>query len=201
MRGSEIRGKKLCERRRKKSCQESPSARHYPSFLCALGLLGAGYCPTRRGWTHCPARAGPSWIIRGACPLHNLMEVGNRGREKKRKDLDVTATTQRFDNVAPSRQPHKVSSPPSRRPRPWLRPRHGDHVRASATDTLASAYDTRPNVLLSFFSNLFLSISVKELLGAGLPHPARLDYLPSAGPSLLDYKRGVPVARPQGGLE
>jgi hypothetical protein len=27
----------------------------------------------------------------------------------------------------------------------------------------------------------------------------RLDVLPSAGTSLLDYKRGVPVARPLGG--
>jgi hypothetical protein len=28
---------------------------------------------------------------------------------------------------------------------------------------------------------------------------AQLGYLPSAGTSLLDYKRGVPVARPHGG--
>jgi hypothetical protein len=34
-----------------------------------------------------------------------------------------------------------------------------------------------------------------------LPSPARLGYLPSAGTSLLDYKRGVPVARPHGGQE
>jgi hypothetical protein len=32
-------------------------------------------------------------------------------------------------------------------------------------------------------------------------HPARLDFLPSAGTSLLDYERGVPVARPHGGRE
>jgi hypothetical protein len=39
-------------------------------------------------------------------------------------------------------------------------------------------------------------------VGCGaLAHPARLDYLPSAGTSLLDYKRGVLVARPRGGWE
>jgi hypothetical protein len=46
-----------------------------PPFTSALELSGAGYCPNRRGWTHCPARARPSWIIRGACPLHDLKEV------------------------------------------------------------------------------------------------------------------------------
>jgi hypothetical protein len=34
-----------------------------------------------------------------------------------------------------------------------------------------------------------------------LPHPARLDSLTSAGTFLLDYERGVPVARPHGGRE
>jgi hypothetical protein len=34
-----------------------------------------------------------------------------------------------------------------------------------------------------------------ETVGCGvLPHPARLDSLTSAGMSLLDYERGVPVA-------
>jgi hypothetical protein len=32
-------------------------------------------------------------------------------------------------------------------------------------------------------------------------HLAQLDFLPSAGTSLLDYKRGLPVARPRGGRE
>jgi hypothetical protein len=37
-------------------------------------------------------------------------------------------------------------------------------------------------------------------VGCGVwAHLARLDFLPSAGTSLLDYKRGVPVARPLGG--
>jgi hypothetical protein len=34
-----------------------------------------------------------------------------------------------------------------------------------------------------------------------LPHPVRLDSLTSAGTSLLDYERGVPVARPHRGRE
>jgi hypothetical protein len=32
-----------------------------------------------------------------------------------------------------------------------------------------------------------------------VPDPARLGYLPSAGTSLLDNKRGVSAARPHGG--
>jgi hypothetical protein len=42
-------------------------------------------CPTRRGWTICPARARPSWIIRGACPLHNLEVRIRKKREVKTK--------------------------------------------------------------------------------------------------------------------
>jgi hypothetical protein len=39
-------------------------------------------------------------------------------------------------------------------------------------------------------------------VGTGsLPSPARLGYQPSAGTSLLDNKRGVPVARSLGGQE
>jgi hypothetical protein len=55
------------------------------------------------------------------------------------------------------------------------------------------------------FSRLRVSLSpLQKCFGTVwcgvLPHPARLDSLPSAGMSPLDYKRGVPVARPQGGL-
>jgi hypothetical protein len=48
----------------------------YFLFLCALKLLGAAHGLTRRGWTSCPTRARPSWVMRGACLLHNLIEVG-----------------------------------------------------------------------------------------------------------------------------
>jgi hypothetical protein len=53
-----------------------------PPFLSALELSSAEVSRTRRGWTFCPARARPSWIIRGACPLHDLEEVGKGGEEK-----------------------------------------------------------------------------------------------------------------------
>jgi hypothetical protein len=46
-------------------------------------MLGEGLCPNRHGWTFCPTRARPSWIIRGACPLHDLMEVRMEEEEKK----------------------------------------------------------------------------------------------------------------------
>jgi ribosomal protein S8E len=45
-------------------------------------------------------------------------------------------------------------------------------------------------------------IRVLGTVGIGaLPIPAQLGYLPSAGTSLLEYKRDVPVARPHGGQE
>jgi hypothetical protein len=44
-------------------------------FLSVLRNCRVRGCPTRRGWTTCPARARPSWIIRGACPFHDLEEV------------------------------------------------------------------------------------------------------------------------------
>jgi hypothetical protein len=44
-------------------------------------------------------------------------------------------------------------------------------------------------------------MSKSEYANATVPISARLDVLPSAGRSLLDYKRGVPVARPQRGWE
>jgi hypothetical protein len=47
---------------------------YIPPSVC-LDLSGSGVCPSRRGWGICPVRARPSWIIRGTCPLHDLMEV------------------------------------------------------------------------------------------------------------------------------
>jgi hypothetical protein len=38
-------------------------------------------------------RARPSWIIRGACPLHDLMEVREQGKKKKRKGYKGTSLT------------------------------------------------------------------------------------------------------------
>jgi hypothetical protein len=64
----------------------------FSTSMSAMELLGAGYCPTRRGLTLGPARAGPFWIKRGACLLHDLEEVGKRGKElyqKNHKDACV----------------------------------------------------------------------------------------------------------------
>jgi hypothetical protein len=59
--------------------------RHFaplPPIPSAVGLLGVAHGPSRRGWTLCPARARPSCIIRGACPLHDLEEVREKGEVK-----------------------------------------------------------------------------------------------------------------------
>jgi hypothetical protein len=58
-----------------------------------------------------------------------------------------------------------------------------------ATDTFASAK-------LKFYLTFRVLGTVESRV---LSDSARLDLLPSAGTSLLDYKRGVPVARPHGG--
>jgi hypothetical protein len=55
-----------------------------PHLLRAKELPSVEICPTQRGWTFCPARARPSWIIRGACPLHDLMEVRKQGFQRAR---------------------------------------------------------------------------------------------------------------------
>jgi hypothetical protein len=52
--------------------------------MCAKELLRSEFGPSRRGWTFCPARARPSWIIRGAFPLHDLEKV-RKWEEKSRK--------------------------------------------------------------------------------------------------------------------
>jgi hypothetical protein len=52
----------------------------------------------------------------------------------------------------------------------------------------------------SFLKTFLPFLPVLGTVGIGvLPILARLGYLPSAGTSLLDYKRDVPVARPHGG--
>jgi hypothetical protein len=52
----------------------------------------------------------------------------------------------------------------------------------------------------SFLKTFLLFLPVLGTVGIGvLPILARLGYLPSAGTSLLDYKRDMPVARPHGG--
>jgi hypothetical protein len=48
-----------------------------------LELLGVAH------GTLCPARARPSWIIRGACPLHDLKEV-RKELEVKTKAVETT---------------------------------------------------------------------------------------------------------------
>jgi hypothetical protein len=50
-------------------------------FSSAMELSSEESCPTQRGWSFCPARAPPFLIKRGACPLHDLEEVGKRGKE------------------------------------------------------------------------------------------------------------------------
>jgi hypothetical protein len=49
-----------------------PISRPPPPFPSAMELSSAEFCPTRRSWTFCPARARPFWIKRGACLLHDL---------------------------------------------------------------------------------------------------------------------------------
>jgi hypothetical protein len=60
----------------------------FSPFRSAMELSSEESCPTRHGWTICPARERPFWIIRGACPLHDLEEVRKREenvRKKKKK--------------------------------------------------------------------------------------------------------------------
>jgi hypothetical protein len=49
-----------------------------PPIPSAVELLGVAHGPTLSGWTLCPAQARSSWIIRGACPLHDFEEVGTQ---------------------------------------------------------------------------------------------------------------------------
>jgi hypothetical protein len=91
-------------------------------FPCALELLGAAHGPTRRGWTSCPAQARPSWIIRGVCPLHDLMEVGRTWKGKSQHgDLVASSPTHMSGNpqqgVIIIAHAH-VRQPTARRPRP-----------------------------------------------------------------------------------
>jgi hypothetical protein len=66
----------------------------------------------------------------------------------------------------------------------------------------ASAQSVSPSLPPTHIDKCSPRIRVLGTVGIGaLPIPARLGYLPSAGTSLLDYKRGVPVARPHGGQE
>jgi hypothetical protein len=55
-----------------------------PPISCAVEMLGVAYGPTRGGWTSFPAGARPSWIMRGAYPLHDLMEVREKGKKKRK---------------------------------------------------------------------------------------------------------------------
>jgi hypothetical protein len=100
-----------CMRVQQRSATDTLQVQHYtlrlrqtlrqtfsPTFHCAKELLGAGHWPTRRGWTFCPARAGPFWIKRGVCSLHDLEEVWKQGgknyqlREKPKKTPAVSAS-------------------------------------------------------------------------------------------------------------
>jgi hypothetical protein len=140
-----------------------------------LELLGAAHGPTRRGWTSCPARARPSWVMRGACPLHNLMEVGRTWKVTTRRPRRVVVHSG-------ATSPTSATTPTFGRPRPH----QGDQ-------------DTKCNLRHSFLLPLPVCCGT---VGCGAwALPARTDFLPSAGTSLLDYERGVPVARPHGGRE
>jgi hypothetical protein len=63
-----------------------------------MELWSKEYCPTRRGWTFCPARERPFWIIREACPLHALEEVRNaegkceENKKKKKRPAPAPAS-------------------------------------------------------------------------------------------------------------
>jgi hypothetical protein len=110
-----------------------------------FGIVGCGVLPH-------PARldsltsAGTSLLdFKRGVPV--AQPHGGRESRKRKHHSDYTA-------LQTSWRPQQVSSPTSRQPRPRLRPRQGDQVRASATDTLASANDTRPKIMFFFFSNL-----------------------------------------------
>jgi hypothetical protein len=113
--------------------------------------------------------------MRGACPLHDLMEVGRTWKDTSRQPRR---------HIAHGRAafPTSATTPTSGRPRPH----QGNQ-------------DTKCNLRHPFLFPLPVCFGT---VGCGAwAHPVRLDFLPSAGTSLLDYKMGVPVARPHGGRE
>jgi hypothetical protein len=96
--------------------------RHYflPSFLsfpCALELLSVELCLTRRGWTFCLARARPSWIIRGACPLHDpegVRKCEENGKKKYQEETEEASYKCNRDCVSAMTLSHPyLSTPPS----------------------------------------------------------------------------------------
>jgi hypothetical protein len=113
--------------------------------------------------------------MRGACPLHNLMEVGRQGKVRHGD--------------------HVLTSPMSGQPRP----RQGNH--ASQCDRHFCECDvTRQNIDLSLFLSYILLV-LRNCRVWGIAPPGADGSLTSTGTSLLCQERGVPVARPQGGLE
>jgi hypothetical protein len=132
-----------------------------------------------RGWNH-------SFLL--LCPRHGDHVT------------DVTVTTSPTLRRPRRNLAHvRSTTPTSGRPRP----RQGDHAHVRATTQCILFFslrrrsgDTKCN--LRHYALTLTTVTV----GCGvLPHPAGLDSLTSTGTSLLDYERGVPVARPYGGRE
>jgi hypothetical protein len=149
MRGSANQGKKLCEKRRKNfgggNCQVQFKTLLFFRPVC-FGTVGCGVLPHPARLDDLPS-AGTSLLdYERGVPVARP----HGGRESwKRKDLHITATTplcQRHCNHIKSRRPRHGAHVHG-----YV---HGNHIRASATDTLASANDTRPKIILFFFSNL-----------------------------------------------
>jgi hypothetical protein len=76
-------------------------------------------------------------------------------------------------------------------------PHQGDHAHNKATTPTAG----RPRHQVQFNALFPLPVCFGTVGCGAWAHPARLDFFPSTGTSLLGYERGVPVARPHGGRE
>jgi hypothetical protein len=81
-----------------------PSSTPSPSPLCCGTVEIGPLCPSRRGWTFCPARARPSWIIRGACPLHDLKKGWEAGGGK-RLNIKCRSERERVITLCPTNPP------------------------------------------------------------------------------------------------
>jgi hypothetical protein len=129
--------------------------------------------PTRQ--QRSPTRQGKRPTGQGRGPTRQGKRPTGQGRGP-RSHVSVMSTGKKegFTSLSPQR------------PRPWPRPWHG-YKHLNECKWLSSRH-------------FFFFLPVLGTVGIGiLPVPARLGYLPSAGTSLLDNKRGVPVARPHGG--
>jgi hypothetical protein len=135
--------------------------------------------------------------MRGACPLHDLTEVGRQGKDTSRRPCHVfahvRATTPTSGRPRPRQGNHahvRATTPTSGQPRP----RQGDHAHVtankphSATDTFAIAMSLGRT--LTFLSPLVHSTSSTELSGAG--------YCPTRRGWIFDQHGHVPLGLREG---